>query len=99
MNFIKAFRLDLGFTQDIMARELGMATSIYNRIERKAYPLSIRTAKKIIDVAELHGVKITLDDLFTSDHIDKVQQYNKIAKYAEALGVKINVEDLIKICE
>ncbi len=66
MNAIKAIRMQLGMSQEVLAASLGKTKTSISHYETGRYQMPVDDAKKLIQVAAENGVSITLDRIYAS---------------------------------
>lgn len=80
LQTIKEHRLDKGYTNEVMAYELDISPSTYNKIERNEIKLTVERLIQIMDILEIKGNKI-----FKSDETKLLNQQI----YDNAIGYQV----------
>ncbi len=62
-NVIRKFRINLGLTQEELALKLGCYQHNVSKWERGLAVMSIKSANKLIKLAERNGIKLTMKKL------------------------------------
>jgi transcriptional regulator with XRE-family HTH domain len=63
---IRKFRLDCGWTQEEFAKRLNIKQPAVSNYEKGTRYPKRQVAKKIINMADVCGYKLTMDDLYNS---------------------------------
>jgi len=71
ISHVKVLRQKLLLTQVELAKELGLSKQMINNYEGRRNNLSIDVIKKIIELCDKKGIKVSADDLFDNKLIPK----------------------------
>lgn len=71
ISHVKVLRQKLLLTQVELAKELGLSKQMINNYEGRRNNLSIDVIKKIIELCDKKGIKVSAGDLFDNKLIPK----------------------------
>lgn len=64
-NKVRAYRVMIGYTQEEMAKEMGVSVNTYRSLEENPARFKIEQANKLIELINKVDSSITLSDIFS----------------------------------